>query len=284
MEGIFLVLVVLGISVQGIAQKAYNRRVAGGVFSFTAASAFFAGIVHLLVSGGKLDFSGDFLIYSIVFALSYCAASLFMLLAIGCGSLSLTSLLMQYSLLIPTAYGLLMLDEPVKFWLFVGIAMLMVSLVLINQEGKVEKKQITLRWGVCVLLMFLGNGICATTQKIQQVHFNGQYKSEFMVVAMAISVVVLLVMAVITEKKEVLPHLKKGIGTYTVCGLANGVSNFLVLTLAVTVPASVMYPIIASGGVVATALVARFVYKETLSRPQKIGFVLGVLAIIALNL
>lgn len=56
------------------------------------------------------------------------------------------------------------------------------------------------------------------------------------------------------------------------------------MILSNTVPASVMFPFIAAGGIIATALVSMFVYKEKLSTQQKIGFVLGILAIVALNM
>ena len=284
MNGLLLILIILGVCLQSVAQKMYDRRVGGGVYSFTAATALLAGIVHLVASGGELHFSTEFLGYSVVSATTYCLALIFMLRAISTGSLALTSLILQYSLLIPTVYGLIALGEPIKLWLFVGIAMLMVSLVLINQEGKVEKKQITLKWGIYVLITFLCNGIGSTVQKIQQIECNGQYKSEYMVVAMALATIALFILAVTNEKKSMVPNLKKGLPMYTLCGLANGAVNFMVLVLALRMPASVMFPVVAAGGVVTTSLVSRFVYKEMMSTQQKIGLVLGVLAIIALNL
>jgi len=283
MESVLLALTVLSVCLQSIAKKAYNQKKEGGAFTFTAASVLFALLVFLIVGKGRFELEARALWYSLFFALSYSTASVFTYLAISAGSLSLTSLIVQYSLIIPTFYGLIALNEPISFVLIAGLVLLCISLVLVNSEGSVEKK-ITLKWGLFAFLSFAGNGVCSTVQKAQQIRFDGMYKSEFMIIALLISAVMIFAVAFITEKSEVREHLKKGAVYYALCGVANGLANFFVLTLSNTVPASVMFPIIAAGGIVLTALISIFIYKEKLSLQQKIGFVLGILAIILLNI
>ena len=70
---------------------------------------------------------------------------------------------------------------------------------------------------------------------------------------------------------------------YSICGLANGAVNFFVLVLSNKMPASVMFPIISAGGIVTTALISIFVYREKLSLPQKIGMFLGIAAVVVLS-
>ena len=41
-----------------------------------------------------------------------------------------------------------------------------------------------LKWIIYSLLAFLGNGFCSVIQKIQQMNFDGLYKSEFMIVTL----------------------------------------------------------------------------------------------------
>ena len=64
------------------------------------------------------------------------------------------------------------------------------------------------------------------------------------------------------------------------CGLANGLSNMLVIMCAVLLNASVMYPIISAGGIVISSLVSIFAYREKLSTPQYIGLFLGIGAVV----
>ena len=110
------------------------------------------------------------------------------------------------------------------------------------------------------------------------------YKNEFMIAALAITAIVLMLFGIFYEKDMLIFNLKKGFIWYVICGLANGVVNFFVLVLSLRLPASVMFPVISAGGIIATALVSMFVYKEKLSSFQKIGFLLGIIAIVVLNL
>ena len=278
-----LTLIAAGISIQQVTQKSYNLRVTGRAYSFTAASALISAFIFFIASGGTLEFSAEMIVYSALFAIAHCTATVSSFLAIRTGSLSLTSLIVQYSLIIPTFCGFIMFDEPLKPTLFIGIAILLVSLIFINFEGKQEKK-ITLKWCVFVLLAFAGNGALSVIQKVQQIKFDGLYKSEFMIVALLITVVILIVFALFSEKNQITYNLKSGALWYTICGLANGAVNFLVLVMSNKMPASVMFPIISAGGIIITALVSIFVYKEKLSVLQKISMLLGIISIIILNL
>lgn len=294
---LLLITAIVGISIQQISQKAYNKKVGGGAFIFSAASALVAMLVFLIASKGELSFQMEVVGYSVLFAVGYCMALAFSFLAIANGSLSLTSLVLQFSLIIPTFYGILFLQEETDFFLFAGIALLVASIVLVNipvgekKEKNAETEQTaknqnktTWKWALFALLMFIGNGGCSTVQKMQQIHFNGLYKSEFMIVALIITTVALVVISLFTERKEMLPALKKGVGYYAVYGVANGISNLIVLLLATKMSSSIVYPVLSAGGIVITSFVSVFVYKEKMNLFQKIGLILGVLAIVALNI
>lgn len=282
-NALLLLTIVIFVSVQSVMKKIYNTKVTGGALSFSAASCVAALVVFLITSGGKLNFSTDFLIYSLLFAVSYSVTVVTNLLAIKTGPLSLTCLVTSFSLIVPTLYGILALDEPVSANLLIGLALLVVALILINLEEKGEKK-ITLKWVLYVVLAFVGNGMCSTVQKVQQINLAGQYKSEFMIVALIISAVAMAIFALCTEKTEFLPNLKAGFWMYAVNGLANGVTNFLVIFLSLRTPASVMFPVISAGGIVLTFLISLFIYKEKLSTWQILGSALGLVSVIFLNL
>ncbi|MBQ7793127.1 MAG: EamA family transporter [Clostridia bacterium] len=283
MNSILLIIIIIAGAVQGVCKKEYDTRVSGGAYSFNAAATLFALLIFVVTGDGNFEYSLQAFAYSVGFALSYAVATAASFLAICTGPLSIGSLVIQYSLVVPTLYGLIMLDEPIEPLLFVGIGLLLISLVLINFEGKEERK-ITFKWGVYVLLAFIGSGACSTVQKVQQINCNGLYKNEFMIIALAITILILAATALFTEKKNIAVSLKKGFVWYAICGLANGIVNLLVILLSLKMPASVMFPVISAGGIVTTALISVFVYKEKMSLQQKIGLVLGILAIIALNM
>lgn len=284
MNYLLLLFITVSVAFQHIVKKAYNVKHQDGVWTFSAASIVPALIFFVFTSGGAFDFNFETFKYSAAFAINYIITIMCSMLAIKTGPLSLSSLISAYSLIIPTFYGLIALGESVNLWLICGIILLVASVFFINMESKGTQKKITLKWIIFIFLTFLCNGLCNVVQKIQQINSGGLYKSEFMIMALAIAIVALFVAAIATEKKAVPRNLKKGFGYYTVCGVVNGAANYLILVLANKMPASVMYPVISAGGVVLAALVAVFIYKEKLSSVQWLGMFLGTLAIVVLNI
>jgi len=284
MNFLLLSLIIVCSSIQNVAKKSYNLRVSGGVYSFAAGSALAAVLVFLITSAGKLTFTADTVGWAAAFAAAYSISVISSMYAIRWGPLSLTSLIISCSLILPTLFGLLFLDEPVSKWLVAGILLLLVTLVLVNIEKKTAERKITLKWGICVLFSFIGNGACSTVQKLQQIASGGRYKNEMMILALLVVILVMALLAGLTERNQALAHLRCGIGHFTLCGAANGVVNYLVLVLANRMPASVMFPVISAGGVVLAALIAIFIYKEKLQPQQWLGMLSGIFAIVLLNL
>ena len=76
-------------------------------------------------------------------------------------------------------------------------------------------------------------------------------------------------------------------GGYTLgilCGAFNGMVNLFVMILSGLMPVSLMFPIISAGGIVATFIISQVFYKEKLSKLQLIGFVLGTISVVLLNI
>ena len=279
---IFLIAIILGVSGQNIVKKPYTQKMGGsGVYFFNAILSA-AALLFFAVTATKLDFDISFIPYSIGFAASYAIATVFLVLAIAYGSLSLTSLFFSYSLMIPTLYGLVFLKDDISVGFILGLALLVVSLFLANKNDK--KAKFSFKWIICVILAFLGNGMCTVVQNMQQVAFDGAYKNEFMIVALAIVALVMSIMSLIKERKAMKVYAKAGWHWALICGLLNGMVNLFVMILSRSMPVSVMFPLISAGGLVVTYLVSRFVYKESLTKLQFVGFILGLAAVVFLNI
>lgn len=277
----YLLAIILGVSGQSIVKKPYTQKTNGaGVYFFnTLLSA--AALLFFVVTSTKLNFNLSFVPYSIGFAISYAVASVFMVLAIAYGSLSLTSLFISYSLMIPTFYGLI-IGDPIGKGFILGMILLVISLFLTNKSD--EKAKISFKWIIFVILSFVGNGMCTVVQKMQQVASNGAYKNEFMIIALAIVTVVMLLMTLFKERKDIKLFAKSGWHWALICGLLNGIVNLFVMILSGKMPVSLMFPLISAGGLIVTYLVSRFCYKEKLTKMQFIGFVFGLAAVVFLNI
>ena len=291
MNALFLLLIIVSISTQHVCKKNWGKKNPEGTLTFSAASALLATLT-VTVFSEKFVFSPSIIIYAVIFAASYSLALIFSVLALKEGPLSLTCLFTQYSLIIPTFYGLIFLseekkneivDSAKKNSLFIGLFFLLISIILVNFEKKDEKK-ITLKWALYTFISFLGNGICSTSQKLAGSNLAKEHKSAFMISAFIIIFSSLLLFSLFFERKKALPMLKKAPAAPILCGVANGVVNTLVLILSSRMSASVMFPVIASGGIIATAALSVTVYRERLSALQKVGLFFGIASIVFLNL
>lgn len=278
----YLIAIIIGVAGQNVLKKPYTQKKGSkGVYFFIACVSAAAALFFVATSGGfRFDFA--YVPYSVGFATSYAVSSVFTVLAVAFGSLSLTSLFTSFSLMIPTFFGLLFLRESIGVGFIPGLLLLSASLFLINKKD--EEIKFSPKWIVCVLLSFVGNGMCSVVQKMQQLAQNGAYKNEFMIVALVIVTAIMLILTLTTERKDVKQFAKTGWHLSLICGLLNGMVNLFVMILSNKMSVSLMFPLISAGGLVVTYFVSRFFYKEKLSKMQLAGFICGAAAVIFLNI
>lgn len=277
----YLTSIVLGLSLQGVMRKVYDNKVNGGLYFFNMLSALTSLLFFVITSGG-MNFESEVLVYSFLFAVSYCTHLVFSLLAIKWGSLSFTSLMISFSLIMPTMYGVIFLNENVGKGFYLGLLFLIVSLIMIT--GKSEKVPITLKWIIAAIFTLVTNGMCTIIQKIQQVKFVGAYKNEFMIYALVIVMVCMVGLSMIKEHNKIIYYAKKGYIPALLCGIFYALVNLYVMILSGRMNTSVMFPLISAGGIVVTYLISKFVFKEDLSKKQFWGLILGICSVIFLNI
>lgn len=282
MQYLLLITVTVLISLGNVLQKQYNIKTKNpNIFLYSGLTSFFAMLFFIITSQLKLTFVSDFLPYSMVFGISYAMSLIGKVYAIRVGSLAISSLIISYSLLVPTAYGVVFLNDDIKVSAYIGIFLLIISMFMLNAE-KGEFK-FSFKWLIYILLAFIGNGLCSTVQKMEQLAFDGMYKNEFMIIALGISTFVLLVTAFF-QKGDVKEEIKRCFNLSVLGGFSNGVVNLFVILLTGSIPNSVLFPSISAGGIALSFFVAMFVYKEKLLRVQITGYILGIASVILLNL
>ena len=74
------------------------------------------------------------------------------------------------------------------------------------------------------------------------------------------------------------------IAVYVLSGLANGIANFLTLVLAGMENASVLFPIISAGTILASLLCGRLLFKEKLKTNHFVALAAGIVAVVLLKL
>ena len=267
---------------QSVAQKRYHARTESPDVVLFAAMTTLCALAFFLVSSGlRLTFDRRILPYALAFGVSYASAWVGTVLALRYGSLALTSLIVSFSLVFPTVYGLVT-GEALRALTVAGLALLCAALVLINgRSGRGER--ISPKWALCVGVAFLGNGICAVASAMQKRALGDGYSHEFMILALS-AAFVLLVLAALAGRNRSKPDVRSALVCSAANGVCNGLMNLIILTLIGRLPNTVLYPTQSALNMLATFLLAFFGYGERFSRRQYVGYALGALCVVLLNL
>lgn len=285
---IFLVILsALFLSISSISKKFFKKDCP---LFFTATYCFFAGIVFLFASRFKFSFDVRILPYAFLFAGAYAVCNLTMLVALKRGSLSITGLVLAYSLILPTFYGVFFLDEKPSLFFYIGFVFLIVGIFLIGYKKSTEKKEEKTNknqfvvWCIVVAISFITNGLCAIVQTAQQKALNGHYKSEFMLIALGLSVLGMLICAFITERNKIKEGFKDSIIYGSVSGLSNGLLNLFVMLSVNYLSVSLVFPLISGLNLLFNFVVARLVFKEKYKIAQYVGFVISIISVVFMNI
>ena len=218
--------------------------------------------------------------FGVVFGLSYCFAILLAAYLVQTGSFAFSSLIISFGPLIPTLFGLIVLSEPLKAHVLLGVLLLIVSLLCINLK---KTERLRPLWMVLSIVAFVLNGLCSTLQTYHQTlyHSGGVL---FMTTGTLVSLVVTGIYFAMTRQKTSRADTIVCMQCGAMRGVINIAVNFLVIYLVGVLPSSVLFPSVSAGGVVFSFLASWLIFKETMTLNQKIGFVIGLVSVVLLNL
>lgn len=283
---LFIFGAVISMLLSDTAKKCFYKKC---TFFFAFISCIFADLFFVFASGFKFDFNKDIIIYSVFFALSYSLAVLFLTFAYKEGSFSFSGLVISYSLLLPTLYGIIFLRDDTSLFFYIGLALLCIATFLIcykkeNKNAPGNNKSLNFKWVMFISLAFIGNGFCTIFQTTEQTLFNGMYKNEFMIIALSISALVFLIFSLFMEKKHIKDGFRPSILFGSISGLFNGALNLFVMYSVNHLNSSIVFPLISGGGLILTFFIARIFFKEKYSLVQYFGFIISVASVVLLNL
>ena len=285
--GVYIFLMIVATSAQSIFQKGYNLKLGGRGSSFFSAASAVVALAFFLVKASifnTFDFSTEVLPYALLYGLGYAVASVFYLLSMNTGPLSLSSLVLSYSMIIPTGWGILVDGDELTPALVAGLVLLFVSIFILN-FGKADGTKIGGSWVVFALLTFLGNGVCQVAQTEQASRFLGAYDDTFMISSLSVAVFMMLTFSLVFERDTMRQAVLEGAPFYLSRGVLNAIGNLLAMLIAaIGVNKSVMFPLSSAGGIVLTWAISVIIYRERLSLKQNIAMILGTLSVVFLSL
>lgn len=293
MPYIYLSLSVLGMSSANILCGFFNKKNATAKKATVFYNLMFQ--IAALVAWAVLfciepSFDWGVVLYSLGFGTCFLTCNIGIVIAMKTGPVSLTSLIVQLSLIATTVWGFFFWDTPFTWYVGVGLALVVVSLWLSLYEGKKKNanEKLSLKWIVFVFLAFAGNAGCSIIQRTQQLSYNGQHGNLLMVCGLTIAVAFFLIQFLCLkkeEKAEIKPIFKKDWYLPVAGGLSNGLLNLMIILLAsTTLSPSVIYPVLSVAGLAIVSIFSFLVFKEKMRWWQWLGVAVGAAAVAILSL
>lgn len=294
---------IVALTAQGTLIKLFGDKRPGAEITYTLVSAvcafFMFGAIALFSAS---QFNPMSIPYSLFFAICYAGSTITYVLAVGCGSLAITTTIHSFALVIPTVLGFLIWDEPINGMKVAGFVLFVASLALVGEKGDGNNK-LSGKWLVLMCISFFCEGLAPVAIKMHAKALGEQTASEcndvFMVIAYAMAVLGIFVAAVLKEGRMRIPSsenggksvnfmldsLKIALPLASLGGVFNGLYNFMNTVVANNgLNISVFYPVVSAGQLIFTCIVAVVFFREKMSKKQYAAISCGIVAIVLLNL
>ena len=281
---LIIVYTLLNLS-ESVFVRTYAKKHGSGGMLMNAIVALFATLFFVITDADGFHAPTEMIPLAVLNAFLFGAGFYCTFAAYKCGPYGLTRLIGNFALLFTIFYGIFFLNEQPKIVTYVGIVMIFAAMVLINYKKKGENEMgISLKWLILVTISLVANGFIGVFTKMQQIRFDGACDSEFQIISIGGSFILLAIIGLILDRDK-LPYFLKHGSVYGVgAGICNGAKNFLTLVIYTLLPLSIIAPMKTGLGMIATFALALLIYKEKYTKKQIIGVILGVVAVILLAL
>ncbi|GEM_PF-3618124 len=286
----------------GLCVKQYDLK-AGHIRSSSAWFNFLLAIVALIsfaitgVAADGLAFHQQTFMYAILRAIGYVIGSYGYIEAVHTGPLLITIIISQMGSLIPIVFSMLFLHEQPDFLTIFGMIILFVALYLFNsKKGQKDAEPIkTPLYWLWVFSSFAGNGLTMLATKLQQYAEPGMHRSEYLFWSMLFVTAVFGIMLLvdwarlskatsnIPKSRGIPSGFMLGVMWAAIYSLSNSAQNFIGTITVEKLPAIIAYMVSTGFGILFSFLIARFFYKEKVSKLQYAGIISATVGLFLLT-
>lgn len=275
---------------------------------FTLLSGLVLFMLFISVNKFKIEISVFSIFMALAMALISILTGILSISVMSLGKVSLfTTFMMLGGMVLPFIYGVIFLAEKVSVFSMVGLGVLIVSLVL-PVTDKIDVKKLK-KLILCCILVFVLNGCCSIISKAHQININAIPTIDYLIFNYLFTFVVsgLLIISLTLYKKILkrnrshqinLCDLNSGCSSiqkvknlkiryiFTIMfiiilyALFSGGGYILQLFSAISLPATVLYPIITGGTVFLGGIIGRIIFKESITKKSFFSMCLALVSAI----
>lgn len=290
----FILLLLSGAiaSISGLAIRSFQLYIQKHPLQMQFYQVFSMGIgaiIYLILSGFTLPSTPEVWLLALCFGVCLTAASIGYAEAMHNGPFSLTGIINSCNVLIPILVGCIFFREQLRLPHIVGIVLLLCTFVLPCIGTKGEKKEIRPIWYFLILLSFLGNGFGSVILSAFNKLPNPGSSDSFMAVGFLLSSLLILVYVLVRKASTPdsvikLPFSRLLVSLLAASALCVFGCNSLLIRLAAVYPGSMLFPIYNGVCSVLSCLASCLFLRESIDRKKFITILLGIGAVVLLNL
>ena len=281
-------------SMNSVAIRTYQTRLQRSMADFRLYQTVVALVValsNLILSGFVLELDRMGLLLSLCYGVDLALTGILTAMCFACGPMSLTSVITNACVLLPIAVGCIWYDEIMTLPQIVGCLLLAATFVLsaVTPKKNGRRESIQPRWYLLVFLAFFFNGMGAVLLNIYgRVAAAGQ-RNSYLAVGYFVSALVYLANYWMIRKqtgpvafkqilRPILPLL------LLMSSMGGFLGNSILMSLNTVMPASLLYPLVNGGIAVIVAIASCVIFREKLTLQRLMTILVGLSAIVALNL
>ena len=271
---------------ESVIVRTYGRKHGSGGLILSAITSLFASVFFLVTDKGGFYAPTEMIWLAVINACLIGAGFYGTFAAYQNGPYGLIRLISGFYLLFTIFYGIVFLKESTTVMTYIGIAMVIAAMVLINYKKSDEKaeKSGSLKWFFCVLASTVANGFIGIITRYQQIRFEDACSNEFQFVSFLGGFVLLALIGLVVDRDKLGRVIKTGSLYGFGAGILNGAKNFLTLVIYLYLPLSIVSPLKMGLSLVGSFAVAFLMYKERYTKKQLLGVAIGAAAIIILTI
>ena len=271
---------------ESVIVRTYGRKHGSGGLILSAITSLFASVFFLVTDKGGFYAPTEMIWLAVINACLIGAGFYGTFAAYQNGPYGLTRLVSGFYLLFTIFYGIVFLKESTTVMTYIGIAMVIAAMVLINYKKSDEKaeKSGSLKWLFWVLASTVANGFIGIITRYQQIRFEDACSNEFQFVSFLGGFVLLSLIGLVVDRDKLGRVIKTGSLYGFGAGILNGAKNFLTLVIYLYLPLSIVSPLKMGLSLVGSFAVAFLMYKEKYTKKQLLGVAIGAAAIIILTI
>ncbi len=224
---------------------------------------------------------------AIIFGILFCITSYLYMKTIQNGQLSLSALIVTFSLIIPLMYSFVFLNERLSYTKAFGIALL-IACMLVSSNLSAGDRKASAKWFLLAFMTLLSNGFLSTVSKAHQVITVGAFVGQFVALGYSFAALCsfLLFCYVSRHEKADVRYFFNPVMLLLVfvTSISSFGANYIVTDLAATMDGSVIYPAVQGGALVIVTLCSVLFLNEKMNLRKFTTIGMGIVSVILLNI